>query len=312
MGTIFYLLTPPGVTVCLNEGGAQGHCSDFKGTPIEISRYEEAQKRLPEEETIYSSELVTYATALSKYEEELLKFEEAVVKYGEGLLAYEEELKIYKKNKAEDKEKEVRDTETEPTKPVEPTAPVKPSAPFKPVPPSEPEGYATYTKSFCSYHAVIGSGASTILYAAIPWTAGGDGDYHLTLPDETGGSACQDGGFEPHEPTEQEPAFQAKEREPVETAEARNAFEELPKPEKEPKEVEKEQQTTKPVDQEPNQLGGRGPDGSFDTGLADLIVNQIAVEQQNIVTDPLLNGWQDSAGNEMTDECRNFFSPARG
>ena len=41
--------------------------------------------------------------------------------------------------------------------------------------------------------------------------------------------------------------------------------------------------------QEPNQLGSaRGPDGSFDTGLADLVINQIAVEQQDIVTDPLL------------------------
>ena len=40
-------------------------------------------------------------------------------------------------------------------------------------------------------------------------------------------------------------------------------------------------------------------------GLADLIVSQIGVQQQNIVTDPLLNAWQDSAGNEVTDECRN-------
>ena len=36
MGTIFYLLTPPGVTVCLNEGevaAERSRCSDFKGTP---------------------------------------------------------------------------------------------------------------------------------------------------------------------------------------------------------------------------------------------------------------------------------------
>ena len=31
------------------------------------------------------------------------------------------------------------------------------------------------------------------------------------------------------------------------------------------------------------------PDGYCDTGLADLIINQIGAEQQNIVTDPLLN-----------------------
>lgn len=314
MGTIFYLLTPPGVTVCLNEGGGpEAHCSDFKGTPIEISRYEEGQKRFPEEEEIYASELMAYNVAKTKYEEELTQYNEAKAKYKEEVVTYKEELAIYKKNKEKDKVEEVRDTETEPVKPVEPTPPVEPEAPFKPVFPKEPEGYKTYKQSFCSYHAAIGSGTSAILYAAIPWTAGGDGDYHLTLPDETGGFACQDGGFEPHEPTKQDPEFEAKEREPTETAKARFEFEVKSKAEKEPAEVEKEQDTTKPVDQEPNQLGStRGPDGSFDTGLADLVINQIAVEQQDIVTDPLLNAWQDSEHNEMTDECRNFFYPATG
>lgn len=32
------------------------------------------------------------------------------------------------------------------------------------------------------------------------------------------------------------------------------------------------------------------------------------MEQQNTVTDPLLDGWQDTVGNEATDECRNFFA----
>jgi hypothetical protein len=66
-----------------------------------------------------------------------------------------------------------------------------------------------------------------------------------------------------------------------------------------------------PIEQEPNQTGV-GPDGSFDHGLFDLIVNQIGIEEQNTVTDPLLNGWQDSTGNEATDECRNFFAPKSG
>jgi PKD domain len=323
MGSIFYLLTPPGVTVCLNEGGGpEAHCSDFKGTPIEISRYDEGQKRFPEEEEIYAAELTKYDEAKTKYEEELTKYEEAktkyneeVVTYNEAVAVYQEELKIYKENRTKDEEEKTRDTETEPvapTKPVAPTAPVAPIAPFKPVYPKEPEGYKTYKQSFCSYHAVVGSGTSAILYAAIPWTAGGDGDYHLTLSDETGGFACQDGGFEPHESTKTEPGFEAKEREPAETAEARYDFEVKSKEEKEPMEVEKEQETTKPVDQEPNQLPARGPDGSFDRGLADLVINQIAVEQQDIVTDPLLNAWQDSAHNEVTDQCRNFFSPATG
>ncbi len=63
-----------------------------------------------------------------------------------------------------------------------------------------------------------------------------------------------------------------------------------------------------PHQEEPNQPSANGPDGTPDTGLADLIINQIAVEQQNTVTDPLLNAWQDSANNEATDECRNFFA----
>jgi hypothetical protein len=325
MGSIFYLLTPPGVTVCLNEGetgGGAARCSDFKGTPIEISRYEESQKRFPEEEEIYNAEVTKYNEAKTKYEEELTKYHaaetkynEEVTTYNEAVVAYQEELEIYKKKRAEDETKKERDTETEPvapTKPVAPTAPVPPVAPFVPKTPIEPEGYKTYKQSFCSYHAAIGSGSSAILYAAIPWTAGGDGDYHLTLPDETGGFACQDGGFEPHESTKTDPEFGSKEREPSETAEARYDFEVKTKAEKAPLEVEKEQETTKPVDQEPNQLSGRGPDGSFDTGLADLVINQIAVEQQDIVTDPLLNAWQDSEHNEVTDECRNFFSPATG
>ena len=154
---------------------------------------------------------------------------------------------------------------------------------------------------------MTGGGASTILYAAIPWTAGGDGDYHLTSRDETGGFACQDGGFEPNEKE-----LEAKEREPTETAKARFEFEEKAKLLKEPAEEEKEQETIEPVDQEPNQLGStRSSDGSYDLGLADLTINQIAVEQQDIVTDPLFNAWQDPTGNEVTDECRNTSCPER-
>jgi hypothetical protein len=321
MGTIFYLLTPPGVTVCLNEGEVVpngAHCSDFKGTPIEISRYEEGQKRFPEEQEIYASEIVTYDKAIEKYNEELAKYNEAktkyneeVVTYNEAVVAYKEELKIYKEKRAEDETKKERDTEAEPVapvKPVEPTAPVEPEHPFKPVYPKTPEGYKTYKQSFCSYHSVIGSGTSAILYAAIPWTAGGDGDYHLTSSDETGGFACQDGGFEPSEKE-----LEAKEREPKETAKARFEFEEQATGAREAAEEEKEQELTKPVDQEPNQLGSiRSSDGSYDLGLADLVINQIAVEQQDIVTDPLLNAWQDSEHNEVTDECRNTFVPGTG
>ena len=64
--------------------------------------------------------------------------------------------------------------------------------------------------------------------------------------------------------------------------------------------------------QEPNRVPCPSHDGFCDAGLADLIVNQIAIEQQNTVTNPLLNAWQDVAKNESTDECRNFFAPSLG
>lgn len=183
MSTVFYLLTPPGVTVCGDAGGSSGHCSDF----------------------------------------------------------------TWQKNPKNEEEEEPN-TES-------------------------------YEHSFCSYHAAITSGEgegneATVLYAAIPWSVGGAGDTHLF--EESRGVDCQDGGYDP--------AGQKYAEEPEET----------------------------PHQQEPNQLGESivGPDGSFDTGLADLIINQVAVEEQNTVTNPLLNAWQDQAGYEATDECRNDFALA--
>jgi len=63
--------------------------------------------------------------------------------------------------------------------------------------------------------------------------------------------------------------------------------------------------------QEPNQIG-RGPDGEFNAGLADVIINQAADEQIATVTDPLFTGWHDSeskTGNtdELPDKCRTDF-----
>lgn len=152
-------------------------------------------------------------------------------------------------------------------------------------------GNESYERSFCSYHAAINPGSNpegsgeTVLYAAIPWTAGGLGDLHLYPRTEA--PECQDGGWEPA------------------TAGGSKKAAEKPEPE--------------PVEQEPNQSGA-GPDGSSDAGLADLIIGQIANEQQDIITDPLLNAWQrhDEAagkagsGEEVTDLCRDFFAPALG
>ena len=225
METIFYLLTPPGVAVCLEAE----HCSEYSGNLEEIEADEKARKQAEAKE-------------------------EAWV---------------------------------------------------------EPAGYTRYKNSFCSYHSAIGSGdAETILYATIPWTAGGEGDPHLSLADsERPAFDCQDGGFGPA--TKPTGELQEKEKEKEKTPLEEEEFA-AKSPAEKRKQLEAEgEHLAKPHEQEPNQpVGGkRSPDGGFDTGLADLIVNQIAIEQQNTVTDPLLNAWQDSAGKELTDECRNSFFP---
>jgi hypothetical protein len=207
MGTIFYLLTPPGVTVCLDEAG--GHCSDYAGLAL----------------------------------------------------------------------------------------------------PGEP----SYENSFCSYHADINpdhapnGDPNTILYAAIPWIAGGFGDGHLALTDRTSGYECQDGGFNPSSHPVEE-----KEEEKKPTPLEEEEFEKKTAKEKREQEEADALGLEKPHQQEPNQVQCPSPDGFCDTGLADLIINQIAVEQQNTVTDPLLNAWQDPTRNEATDECRYFFAPVLG
>lgn len=199
MGTIFYLLTPPGVTVCLDGGGLTGHCSDYTGS----------------------------------------------------------------------------------------------------------RGEESYENSFCSYHSDINPGnpangsPSTILYAAIPWIAGGLGDGHIN--DEVSAYDCQDGGFDPSsKPIEEVEKAKKKTEKEIEEFTKKDPEEKLKQ-----KEIEEREG---PHQQEPNQVSCPSLDGYCDTGLADLIINQIGVEQQNIVTDPLLSSWKDPSGNEVTDECRNFFA----
>jgi hypothetical protein len=219
MSTIFYLLTPPGVTVCLDNGGPAGHCSDFVGTIAEIEKDEKEAIATPE----------------------------------------------------------------------------------------------SYKNSFCSYHSdisptneVIGD-ERTILYATVPWIAGGFGDGHLAPVDQTTGYECQDGGFNPaSKPIEE------KEKVKSHTKLEEEEFEKKTPKEKREQEEAEALELEKPHEQEPNQVPCPSPDGTCDTGLADLIINQIGVEQQNIVTNPLLNAWQDSSGKEATDECRDFFAPTLG
>jgi PKD repeat protein len=59
--------------------------------------------------------------------------------------------------------------------------------------------------------------------------------------------------------------------------------------------------------QEPNQIG-LGPEGEYSTGLADLIINNVADQAVSTATDPLFNGWRDAGdGNEVVDKCRTDF-----
>jgi len=280
MGTIFYLLTPPGVTVCLDAGGPTGHCSDFAGSPAEIAEYEETR--------------ATYPERLVQYEKEKEAYEQAKVAYEKALVKYERE-------KEEKEEKE---------EPFEAEPPVEPKEPVKPTEPVVPAAYTAYKSSFCSYHSDINPSSaesgdgSTVLYAVLPWTAGGAGDYKFAAADRAQATACQDGGFAPGT----KPLGELQEREHEELRSRQEEEEFKKKSAQEQREAEEAGYgLAKAHEQEPNQLGSvRGPDGYWDEGLADLIVNQIAVEQQNTVTDPLLDAWQDSAGSEVTDECRRL------
>ncbi len=202
MGTIFYVLTPPGVTVCVDGGGVSGHCSDHTGSIAEETQ--------------------------------------------------------------------------------------------------------SYKNSFCSYHSDISptnpleGGASTIIYAVVPWTAGGEGSHHQLPPPGEPAYDCQDGGFNPSsDPIEEREHAKEHSKAEIEAINGMSGEEKQKQEEKELREA--------PHAQEPNQGTGPGWAGDYAHGLADLIVNQIAVEQQNTATDPLLDAWQDTAHNELTDECRNFF-----
>ncbi len=60
--------------------------------------------------------------------------------------------------------------------------------------------------------------------------------------------------------------------------------------------------------QEPNQLAGLNPFGNYSHGLADVIINDLSIEQRNVAVDPLLNGWyQTSTGDEQGDLCKWQF-----
>ena len=200
---IYVLLTPPGVTVCLDAGGTSGRCSDYyRGSEAEVREQTGGKQNL-----------------VPKIEEE-----EKLV--GEGKAVESERLRSYR-------------------------------------------------NSFCSYHSYFEAGGSPVLYAVVPWIAGGAGDLHLPERDQTQAYDCQMG------------YFNAANTEKIEAREKVG------------------------YDQEPNQEG-LGPDGAYDHGLADIIVTQVGSELQNTITNPLLNAWQGKEGGELTDQCRNYFALAGG
>lgn len=62
---------------------------------------------------------------------------------------------------------------------------------------------------------------------------------------------------------------------------------------------------------EPNQLTGLNPFGGYAEGLADVIINDLSIEQRNVVVNPLLaTGWYQTATNaEQGDMCQFNFGP---
>ncbi|HME05072.1 MAG TPA: PKD domain-containing protein [Solirubrobacteraceae bacterium] len=169
----------------------------------------------------------------------------------------------------------------------------------------------SYHDSFCSYHGDINPDSapegdtSTILYAAIPWTAGSTGGgagYDPGAKVYTNSFDCQDGGWYPEKGEEK----QEKEKELSAEEEAALAKD---TPEKR-KEAEEARELEAPHVEEPNQEKGEA--GGHSAGLSDVLIDQISEEEMNTVTDPLLNAWHDGAGNEVTDLCRNIFGNTAG
>jgi hypothetical protein len=60
--------------------------------------------------------------------------------------------------------------------------------------------------------------------------------------------------------------------------------------------------------QEPSQIG-LGPDGRYDPGLAEVIINNVTDEALSTATNPLFTAWQDAGADkdEVVDKCRTDF-----
>jgi len=175
---------------------------------------------------------------------------------------------------------------------------------------------ASYKNSFCSYHGDINPDSAaegdtkTILYAAIPWSAGYEGEDFEYVPFAPANPTaynqaydCQDGGWSAEKGEEN--LEHAKEL----SKEEKKALEEDTAEVK--AEIDKARALEGPHIEEPNQAG-KGEWGDYAQAMTDVLVNQISEQEANIVTDPLMTSWHSTGGREATDMCRNFFASTAG
>jgi hypothetical protein len=265
MSTIYYLLTPPGVTVCLQkegEGGKANHCSDHTGSIKETGT--ESYKN---SFCSYHSDVSPTNTVIGDERTILYGVVPWIAGgFGDGHLGGAGQASAYdcqdggfnpSSEPIEEKEEAKVNAIAEEGKRLEEEAKKRAAAEAE-----ESKKQTTYEESF------------------------------------------KKGLISKAELEEKELELKAEKKARIE----REAEEEKKAAKAEKEAREKKERLEGPHQQEPNQVSCPSPDGYCDTGLADLIINQVGVEQQNIVTNPLLNAWQDAAKNEATDECRNFFA----
>lgn len=265
MGTIYYLLTPPGVTVCTDEGLSAEHCSSNAGSPESFCSYHAAIT--PTNPSTGDANTILYGvipwTAGS---------------LGDPLLVPGNRTSGY----------DCQDGGFDPS-----SKPIAEEQEHAKVNVKEEEGKRKEEEAKKRAAAEA---------------------------EETNKQTTYEEAYKKELITK--PELEQKEAELKEEKKARiekEAGEEVKAAKTEKEAREKKERLEGPHQEEPNQASSpdqtscpNAYDGSCDVGLADVIITQTASEQQDIVTDPLLNAWQDKKGNEVVDECRNLFGLVSG
>jgi PKD domain len=265
MGTVYYLLTPPGVTVCTDEGAGASHCSSNSASSTSFCSYHAAIT--PTNPTTGDASTILYGV-----------IPWTAGGLGDPLLGGGNQTPGY------DCQDGGFDPTSKPLAEEKETAKVDAKA-------EEEKRRAEETKKRAGAEAEENREKTTYEEAF-----------------EKGLISAKE-----KEEKEEELKEHRKEREAAEKIAEKKAE----KTEREAR--EKKELLEGPHQEEPNQTSSpdqtscpNAYDGGCDVGLADIIVTQIASEQQSIVTDPLLNGWQDKNHNEVVDECRNLFGLVTG